>query len=131
MKPRRAEFLIMQPHPVQRGFELMSMQIHCGPKTKVPHIRSKPFAGLQTHDRDTRMLHICLLLFLRCKKKQKKLHTPMLQTRIRLTLHPGVGRHNNSLIKAYGGIIVRNSGALGGPLNFPRSRARVRRRKEE
>ena len=71
MKPRRAEFLIMLPHPVQRGFELMSMQIHCGPKTKVPHIRSKPFAGLQTHDKDSQMLHIFVLLFFFVVTKSK------------------------------------------------------------
>ena len=59
------------------------------------------------------------------------LQTPIHQTKMILTLHPGVGRHNNALSKAYGGIIVRNSGALESPLNFPRSRARVRRRKEE
>jgi hypothetical protein len=59
------------------------------------------------------------------------LHTPIHQSKIRLTLHPGVGRHNNASSKAYGGIIIRNSGALESPLNFPKSRAQVRRRKEE
>jgi hypothetical protein len=90
MKPRRAGFLIRQPHPVQRGFELKPMRIHCGPKARVPHIRSKPFAGLQTHDKDSQMLHICLLLFARCNKKQTMLHTPIPLSNICLTLHPGM-----------------------------------------
>ena len=35
------------------------------------------------------------------------------------------GRHNNAIIEAYSGIIVRNSGALESFLNFPKFRARV------
>ena len=35
------------------------------------------------------------------------------------------GRHNNAIIEAYSGIIIRNSGALESPLNFPKVRARV------